>query len=357
MGKIRKIGALASLLVFLSGTDSIAKFEDADAIGLPRGMMDLSANAFWSYQPFDTWPVKPELLINESFAWNQLKRIDGAISMLTVSTYLLARYDIPFGHSRLSAFLSAGPGVHVLSSLSSPGSPGLSTSNTDIAFKGHIITGLKYAITNRQFLSLSVRSTFPANSPIDCGYISYGRNLSAYRNDSGFHKSRWSSITRFGISSTKEDYSAFSASGIIGRRLGSHIYLGFGVGWDCAENVLVAPMFLDFRAYFRESNKSPYFVLDGGYSIGWIQGRDSYSSNGFVGFTGFGYSIPYARDNAINIELGAKTEKTATPPEYHYYYGNGSHNGPLPIYYTHHYTFESKFHLMAVAQLGFQFGL
>jgi hypothetical protein len=357
MGKIRKVNALASLLVLLFGINSNAKFEDADGIGLPRGIMVLSANGFWSSQPIESWPVKPEILINESFAWNKLKHIDGAISMLTVSTYLLARYDIPFGRSRMSAFLSAGPGVHVLSSLSSPGSPGLSTPNTDIAFKGHVITGLKYAITDRQFISLSIRSTFPADSPVDCGYLSYGRNLSANKGDGLFHESRWMGITRFGINSTKDDYSAFSASGIIGRRLGSHIYMGLGMGWDCAENILVAPLFLDIRAYFRESSRSPYFVLDGGYSIGWIQGQDSYSSNGFAGFMGLGYSIPYARDNAINIELGAKTERTATPPEHHYYYGNGNDSGPLPIYYTHHYNFESEFHFMASAQLGFQFGL
>jgi hypothetical protein len=351
---ILNLSYLVLILALLLSSDVYGKMEVSYGIGVPEGVMNWSANLFWSYQPYENRIINPEIIFNESFASNNLKHNNGRISMLTTSAYVLGHYDLRFGRSGLSLNISAGPGIHILSSLASPGSPAMSASNTEVALKAHIVSGLRYSIFNKQFVSISMRSTFPNKSPIDCGYINYGRILDNTARVSSENGEIFG-ITRFGINSAKDNYTIFSASGIAGKQIGDNLSIGFGIGWDCAKNVMAVPFFCDFRLYFREFGKSIYAIADGGYSIGWIQGDKDLSMDGPVAFIGAGYSICYLGNNALNFELGVKFEElseSVTRNEYDY----NNYPRPVPVTYELNKRYSDLI-TMGVAQIGFQFAL
>lgn len=140
--------------------------------GLPRGFMDVSANSFLDLTLKTFGHLRLQPVLHESFA---AKKSDGDwLAVNVLAGYGLLRFD--FNKSRIGfvPFVSAGGGLHVMTSFTFREGPLHDDFKLKLLAKSHGFLGVERTLGDNRHLSLKVRFTYPSDLLLDAVYFNYG---------------------------------------------------------------------------------------------------------------------------------------------------------------------------------------
>jgi len=156
--------------------DASARVDYYNGFGVPRGFLDVTVNSMFSLRTGFLPRTSLQLMIQTSFGTKQDGRGGGRLSLWANSAYILARFDFPRPHRKVSPHLALGYGQHLLYSFASPSSL-VSKNITTWSGKGHAFIGFDVSLKPKLFLTLWGRVTAPSDKLIDSGYLTLGLRL------------------------------------------------------------------------------------------------------------------------------------------------------------------------------------
>jgi len=136
-----------------------------------------------------------------------------------------------------------------------------------------------------------------------------------------FKKSGYEFFTGINVAFAK-DIDVYGFSIVNGYRINPYVYLGLGAEYNIWPNGSTLPIYIDARFNFLKTKYTPYFQLDFGYSVGWVNGYtlirdqqpyepkpDNSMSNGFMFNPTFGFRSYINNRFAINFSVGYRYQK------------------------------------------------
>ena len=141
-------------------------------LGFPRGIMDISANGFFTLAApvGGSWQFRA--MFHETFT---AKKIDGHWFTVSVVTgYTLVRFGSNQPWRGFAPFAEVGAGLHLMTSYASSSSAVTEGTEWKLLSKAHGFVGSEYSFDGNKQLSLKVRFTYPSDLLLDAVYLNYG---------------------------------------------------------------------------------------------------------------------------------------------------------------------------------------
>jgi hypothetical protein len=104
---------------------------------------------------------------------------------------------------------------------------------------------------------------------------------------------------------------------IAGYRFFPQLFIGAGTGFELFFDGSMMPFFVQVRADFVEAKATPFFYLNAGYALGWVNGEDGSDYGGLMMEPGIGIRINIAKNFGMNLGSSFKFQRAY---EYAYYY-------------------------------------
>lgn len=123
-------------------------------LSFPKGYMDLALEAAGSFDLGLLSPFGPVLSLEESFSWKE------GILLYILSGSIVFEYT-PFCLWKFCPYISAGPGIHLLYTMTFAHPVFGDVTNLDIEAKFHLLTGIDLTVTRRFSFFVEARATAP----------------------------------------------------------------------------------------------------------------------------------------------------------------------------------------------------